>query len=129
MKKKFFVVAAILGVGCTGSAVWVVAAPFVNAYTSSTTIAAGRTFEVGEGKHAAFTVDVSNTCKASIRVSSQSLKGKETELVVLASGKSKKLAFGKDTKALFANQSKMTCVINLNLTGDVGNLSMGGSNY
>jgi hypothetical protein len=125
MKKKLLVGGIVLAVAAIVS-LFVISQ--LDTLTSSTTIDPGRTFEVGEEKHGAFTVDVRNTCKQPIGVSRATIDGNETQLATVASGKSKTFSIPQDTKAMFANRSKITCIIELTLSGDT-DLSMGGKNY
>jgi hypothetical protein len=125
MKKRLLATGIVLAVAAI---VFFLVIPKLNTLTSSTTIEAGRTFEVGEKEHGAFSVEVLNTCKQPISVSRATIQGEETQLAVLASGKSKTFSIPQDTKAMFANRSNITCIIELTLTGDT-NLSMGGKNY
>jgi hypothetical protein len=98
------------------------------ALTSQTNIGPQKAFELGDGRHGAFTAKVKNVSEVDIEVYQARFGDVEKKLVTLKPGQQKTIQFDADTKAIFKNNSAAKAVVALKVTGDTG-LSMGGPNY
>jgi len=96
--------------------------------TSQTFIGPQKAFELGDGKHGAFTAIVKNDCGVPVVIYKMPLGDTAIKLATLIPGQKKTIRFAANTKAIFKNNSNAEAVVKLKVTGDTG-LSMGGPNY
>jgi hypothetical protein len=98
------------------------------ALTSGTQIGPKKEFELGDGRHGAFTASVKNDGRTTVEIYEQPLGGQQKKIATLAPGDKIKVSIAADTKAIFKNIDSSQASLQLKVTGDTG-LSMGGPNY
>ena len=98
------------------------------ALTSGTQIGPKKEFELGDGRHGAFTASIKNDGNTTVDIYEQPLGGEAKKIASLTPGQKITVVIAADTKAIFKNMENNQASLQLKVTGDTG-LSMGGPNY
>ncbi|MBC8110562.1 MAG: hypothetical protein H7Y04_05830 [Verrucomicrobia bacterium] len=92
--------------------------------SSITYIEPNKSFELGKGKHGAYTADVKNAGNTEVEVITETIEGVQTSLGTLKPQQKNVYFVEKDTKVYFKNMGIKNATLDLWLKGESG-LSMG----